>query len=223
LYNAGNYYAVLSEKALPYDTYTYKNDYRGERYVRSPKTVYDETVGRYVNVYNNGTRYGYSDDKYISPALVNNLITNGSHIISNTGWFQQETAEVKTEMLPTYKEVTYYEDRIFGLEFVKNANNTFIVNSGFKDNVSKIGSIAKNDKFIFRVKGGLPVTDNNITTSLDMGNSRFIVEVSAYKINEDSGAVEKISGTTLFSGRANLKDSDGYYYTNEMSANRAVS
>ena len=223
LYNAGNYYAVLSESDLPYDTYTYKNDYRGERYVRSPKTVYDETIGRYVNVYNNGTRYGYSDDKYISPALVNNLITNGSHIISNTGWFQQETTEVKTEMLPTYKEVTYYEDRIFGLEFVKNANNTFIVNSGFKDNVSKIGSIAKNDKFIFRVKGGLPVTVNNITSSLDMGNSRFEVEVAAYKINEDSGAIEKISGTTLFSGQATLKDSDGYYYTNEMSANRAVS
>jgi hypothetical protein len=57
-------------------------------------------------VYNNGTVYGYTNNQYISPALVTNYITNGASIVSDTGWAQQKTIGLNTQMFPTYEEVT---------------------------------------------------------------------------------------------------------------------
>ena len=60
--------------------------YRAERYVQSQKTIYSDIVGRYVNVYNNNTLYGYTETEYNDALAVVNLITNPSNFSNVSGW-----------------------------------------------------------------------------------------------------------------------------------------
>ena len=60
--------------------------YRGRRLVRKIRTAYDSTIDKYVNIYNNGEIYGYSETEYTSPATVRSYVTNPNGYESYTGW-----------------------------------------------------------------------------------------------------------------------------------------
>jgi hypothetical protein len=64
------------------------SEYRGEKYVFSPKTVYSKLLDRYVNEYtdeNGKTIQGYTETIYKSPIFVSNLLTNND-FKTTSGW-----------------------------------------------------------------------------------------------------------------------------------------
>lgn len=149
LYGVGNYYMTFNATDVPYEEYSYISDFRGERYVRSLQVVYDEVLQKYVNVYDNGAFYGYAEDRYITPALVSNLIVNGSRITRPTGWIQQQP---KTLEVKKFDARESGQEGGFWLKFVQSEENSFIINTGFKDDVEKIQSFSRAQKLAARIK-----------------------------------------------------------------------
>ena len=60
--------------------------YRAKRYVQSQRTVYNDIVGRYVNVYNDGELLGYNTTEFNDALSVVNLFTNPSNFSNTSGW-----------------------------------------------------------------------------------------------------------------------------------------
>lgn len=138
-YNVGNYYCL----SAPEGEANYTNIFRGERYVRSQETAFDPVLQRYVNVYtdSNGARvYGYVDTEYTAPSLVANYVTNGKTILSASGWAQEKAAELEVD----------YDDEIehYGIKFSQSEDNSFLMNTGFRDNAETIKEISLNQEFV---------------------------------------------------------------------------
>lgn len=204
------------------DLYTH----RGERYVRSPKTVYDSLLGRYVNVYsddNNTIIHGYSESKYISSALVSNYITNGLSITSDSGWDQQKLEEMDVVMFPSFKDKPERDvERFFALKFEQDNNNAFVMNSGFRDHAGKIQQVAKKDRFIFRIKGGIETKTTNGLPALELEPEKGVwhLEVAEYTLDRD-GVIVK--GIPILETKTSKRDKQGFYYSDATGPNMALS
>jgi hypothetical protein len=88
--NSPNWYLddVTYSNGIPHftDSLSLSTEYRGKRLVRKVKTTYDAILDKYVNVYNDGTIYGYTETEYLSPATVRSFVTNPNSYDSYTGW-----------------------------------------------------------------------------------------------------------------------------------------
>jgi len=60
--------------------------YRAKRYVQSQKTIYNNIVDRYVNVYNEGILLGYEETEFNDALAVVNVVTNPSNFSNVSGW-----------------------------------------------------------------------------------------------------------------------------------------
>lgn len=149
IYGAGQYYC--NKSALGEFIPVYYGAHKGEKYVRTQKSEYDKTLGRYVSVYDkNGTKvYGYAESEYFTPSLVTNLITNGRDITSSNGWDQDAPGSIKVDMIERDGK------KHFGLEFLCGNSNIHLINSGFRDNAKTIKQISQTDKFAIRIKAFL--------------------------------------------------------------------
>ena len=77
-------------------TSSISQEYRGERFVFSKKVLYNTTLGKYVTEYrdnSDNTWHEYTETKYESPILIQNLISNTA-FKSTTGWTGQYLTEL---------------------------------------------------------------------------------------------------------------------------------
>lgn len=165
---------VDGQKSIKVEDVALSTDYRGNRLIRQTITKYDSTIDKYVTVYEDANEkeyYGFTQSKYISPAIVNNYVANPNSFTSTTGWqtdanqidFQLEAVKVNNGEYASF------------LKF--KSNDSYILNAGISGNRSIIRSFSKGDKYIFRIKywqnGGYSV------------NFPQQVVVSEYSMNED--------------------------------------
>ena len=139
------YYTELSS----YPSTEYVPNFRGERKVRTQKIVYDPVMDKYVQSYNGGEVYSYTQTEYVSPSLVTNLITNGDDIIYPTGWRQGTGGTLETVKIGEVKAEGGITYTTFGLNFLPQGN--FLLNYGFRDSAELIKEIATGDKFRFKI------------------------------------------------------------------------
>ena len=123
--------------------------YRAERYVQSQNMVYNDILGRYVNVYNDGSLYGYMTTEYNDALAVVNLITNPSNFKNVSGWVGEE---LYFKISPTFNGSTDIATYT-ALSYLRLLENKFYFNMGIQHNRSyaKNGFI-EGDKYIFRIK-----------------------------------------------------------------------
>jgi hypothetical protein len=93
--------------------------YRGRRLVRKIRTAYDSTIDKYVNIYNNGEIYGYSETEYTSPATVRSYVTNPNGYESYTGW---EIGSSSDKTFPKLDLVSVPDVRDVDAENILNGN-----------------------------------------------------------------------------------------------------
>lgn len=182
-------------------------EYRGERLVRKVKTKYDSTIDKYVNVYNNGSIYGYTETDYLSPAAVRSYVTNPNSYDSYTGW---EVGCSSDNIFPTLNLASVPDvrdmpaaDVIAGDADIKTClklqiTNTEqkLYNSGIVDMRHQINGFVKDDEYVFRVKyGEAGIMGAHGATTLVDTNIGLTLQVSEYQLN--NGQYE-ILGTPYF-------------------------
>lgn len=208
-HNVGNYYC---NKSSVYGAQSLYNNFRGEKYVRTQKSEYDKTLEQYVKVYEKEDEkyYGYTKSEYIQPSLVTNYITNGNHILSDSGWQQEADGSLKVDTRPAISVSS--DSRAFGLECCFDIkNNRFLRNSGFRDNAEIIKEISTNLTYGFQIQGELPK------------DHYMRVEVSKYRGKEDS-SIEILE--TILSGYAQESykhNNKNVYFNINLKPTRAVS
>jgi hypothetical protein len=146
-------------------TMAISSEYRGNRLVRKVKTKYDATIDKYVNVYNNGAIYGYTETEYLSPATVRSYVTNPNSFDSYTGW---EVGCSSDNLFPKLDLVSVPDVRDMSAADVVAGNAEIITclklktdnseqklyNSGIVDMRHHINGFVKDEEYIFRVKYG---------------------------------------------------------------------
>ena len=182
-------------------------EYRGERLVRKVKTKYDSTIDKYVNVYNNGSIYGYTETDYLSPAVVRSYVTNPNSYDSYIGW---EVGCSSDNIFPTLDLASVPDvrdmpaaDVIAGNANIKTClklqiTNTEqkLYNSGIVDMRHQINGFVKDDEYVFRVKyGEAGIMGAHGATTLVDTNIGITLQVSEYQLN--NGKYE-ILGTPYF-------------------------
>jgi hypothetical protein len=158
--------------------------YRGNRYGFSPQSEYIPLLDRYCQKYTHSVTkesyYGYVDSEYISPVLVNNIITN-PEFKGGTGWlgtYIGSTPKAKPEFGATIEPVygrfvtnsgffaliddlssgAYSEDTVYKkyLKFsypdVTANDEGIIINSGFSDNIAEIKNVEDGELWILKTK-----------------------------------------------------------------------
>lgn len=222
LYRADGYYSVDDEDAITNSenfvieniTYTsaglpnfvksqdlkVSEYYKGRRFVRQALSLYDSRVNQIVNKYidtDGNIVYGYSENEYLSPELVLNLLTNGDSFTSTAGWTREGTEPLYADFFPRLVDSNNEDltgaDLILSLATSKLTLrtaaqiNSLLCNSGLIDNRRKFMNIgiAKDEKYVVRFKAYLdngqenPTSDPNlfscfIATYDNLTNNKFI-------------------------------------------------
>ena len=124
---------------------------QGEKLIQSQKTIYDNALEQYVNVYNDGNIYGFTRTEYYTPEFVENLITNGAgDFTSTSGWHNTDTGERNLFYSPEPKNWSLDSDIQSFIEITSKLSNGQIMNSGIFDNRSKLPGFTKGQKYRFK-------------------------------------------------------------------------
>lgn len=165
---------------------TLSSEFRGKRYGFTQQTQYIPGLERYVNLYkdaDNKTYYGYEHTEYLSPILIQNLIS-GSQLKSTSGWVgtttilngDKATVEAVYGRNPGANFVSSLEDIANGqynenndyasyikITFPDDAN-AIVLNSGPHDNRRLIGNMEVGDQY--KIDCEYYGTDNNLQFTL---------------------------------------------------------
>lgn len=173
------------------DNIVISSKYRGRKYVFSQRSNFIPVLNRYVQEYKNpeGTLfYGFQDTEYISPALVQNIISN-NQFKNTSGWTGTRAAGVNAAKAEVSSVYGYFSDGTFvsalddlsagrypvanveykpylKLEF--KSNTGFIVNSGPRDNRSIIKNMEKGDEWALNAvcRNAQGIIDNSLVYTL---------------------------------------------------------
>lgn len=197
------------------------SEYRGERIVRKVQTKYDATIDKYVSVYNDGTQdiYGFTETDYASPATVRSFVTNPNSYDTYDGWevgganVNESVVfpELKVVSVPDVRDVPY-ED-IIGervtftscLKFTTTNTNQVLYNSGIVDHRHHIEGFAEKDKYVFRVKYGVPgvMGAHGAQTLIDT-DINLTLSIRSYTLEEGV----YVFGDTYFEGTIDSKSTN---------------
>lgn len=191
---------------------TLSSEFRGKRYGFTQQTQYIPGLERYVNLYkdaDNKTYYGYEHTEYLSPILIQNLIS-GSQLKSTSGWVgtttvsggNKATVEAVYGKNPGANFVSSLEDIANGqynenndyasyikITFPSDAN-AIVLNSGPHDNRRLIGNMEVGDQY--RIDCEYYGTDTNLQFAL-----------GEYVYSSD-GKYNSIDGNITFSNSNNI-------------------
>jgi hypothetical protein len=172
------YHATLNVDVDALGVAEYTSKYRGFRYIRAAKRVYSDLLKRYVDVYqddNGATIHGYMDYKYLSPTTVENFITNSKDFTNYSGW-----KDANNTILSVDSELV--DGQTYGI--LTQKNNNYLLNSGLRDNYTKIDRIVAGDKFILAIK--IEPIDKNASADFTIGASTFKVKDTGHeKLGQD--------------------------------------
>ena len=235
VYDSGNYFATISSLEDIASSCEYYNKFRAEKFSRTARRIYDPLTEQYVMVcQDENQEWVYCIDKtqYISPNLVKNLITNGNSITTAVGWSQQDGTDLIVTMRPSQEENNGTNiNRLTGIYFDSFlVQNEYLLNSGFMDRAKEIEDIANEASFTFRINGGDKLLYTNGESSIGytgeevknfvLGSGQyFCIEVAKYSYT--GGKITK--GESLAWGLASMRDSQGYYYNEDLIFSRAIS
>lgn len=210
------------------------SEYRGNRLVRKVKTEYDPTIDKYVNVYNNGTIYGYTETEYISPATVRSYVTNPNSFDSYTGW---EVGCSSDNVFPKLDLVSVPDVRDMSAADVVSGNAEIITclklktdnseqklyNSGIVDMRHHINGFVKDEEYIFRVKYG-QAGQMGAHGAIDLVKSdiRLTLTVAEYSLN--NGKYE-FTGEPYFTytfPTNHVEDDEGYLVSSAVKCKRSL-
>ena len=144
--------------------------YRGRRYGFSQISKFIPELNRYVQVYNKDgeTYYGYQNDEYKSPALIQNIITNaafkGTSGWTGAKWSGKEKAAVESvygyfsngsfvNSLDELQAGTFPQANKEYRTYLKihfPTSNSVVINSGPYDNRTIIQNMEKNEQWALR-------------------------------------------------------------------------
>lgn len=142
-------------------------NYRAKRYVQSQKTIYNNILERYVNVYNyNGEEenlLGYETTEYNDALAVVNLITNPSNFTNMSGWTGTDLTWKLSPPFNSDTDLSEYK----ATSFLK-LKQGYIYNNGIQSNRQYLkDGLVVGDVYIFRIKakqdGEEPGNTNYIT------------------------------------------------------------
>ena len=137
------------------------DSYRGQRFIKSPTTVYDAKIHKYVKVYtkNGEKRYGFVETEYISPVLTQSYITNANNFVSTLGWKVNSDHGLTAVTVPDIRDAERKTDGELNItNYCLKTDSPVIYNSGIIDYRSQINNFSKNDKYVFRIKIGYKKT-----------------------------------------------------------------
>ena len=135
------------------------NQYRGERLIKSQKTLLDPITGKNVKVFTDPQTkhniYMYTSTEYRSVDAVTNLITNGSQNFVNTdGWANENIITIISPPITSTTNISTYNPKGY-LLVPARTSNTYqeIYNSGIHNNSSYLqDGFAPGEQYIFRIK-----------------------------------------------------------------------
>lgn len=176
-------------------TMTISSEYRGNRLVRKVRAKYDVTIDKYVNVYNNGAIYGYTETEYLSPATVHSYVTNPNSFDSYTGWevgCSSDNLFPKLELVsvPDVRDMSAADvvagdaEIITCLKLKTDNSEQKLYNSGIVDMRHHINGFVKDEEYIFRVKYG-QAGQMGAHGAIDLvkSNIRLTLTVAEYNLN----------------------------------------
>ena len=123
--------------------------YRAKRYVQSQKTVYNNIVERYVNVYNGGELLGYNTTEFNDALSVVNLFTNPSNFKNTSGWIGEG---ITWRLCPGFDSTTQVSEyKTTSYLYLPGGQKIF--NTGIQNNRPYIpNGFIKGEKYILRFK-----------------------------------------------------------------------
>ena len=222
-------FVTINDRLQP--VMTVSDSYRGKRLVRKVKTLYDVTIDKYVNVYNDGTQelYGYTEKEYISPASVRSYITNPNSFDSQTGW---EIGRIKTGetisfpklevvSVPDVRDVTYDDILAQNVSFISclklniTDTNQVFYNSGIVYHRHNKNGFIESEEYVFRIKYGQAgsMGSNGAKTLVDT-DIDLVLSVKEYELIDG----EYVFGDSLFES---VIESNSTYSTPDYKITRA--
>ena len=174
---------------------SFSSKYRAERLVNSQVTIFDDLLGRYVDVYNDGDVYGYETTEYSDPTLVINLLANSSGFKDTKGWIGDNltwrvyppfTGEYP-QTVENYTATSYLQINsglTYNTAFVSNKKHLTPNSADIKNGI--LGGIQAGEEYIFRYKAKSNLENKNYITSGITGNVyKYKTEDSSYIIDEN--------------------------------------
>ena len=194
---------------LPGDTTTFidvkedkiqlSTEYRGKRIVRSPKSAYDNKIGRAVNIYSkkgvSGTIYGYVDSEAITTETVKNLIVNNRNFSSTNGWKSAiKATQTKKAGKISVGWSTATKKSYLGWSELGTNDWGLLYNSGWTTNRKYIHNVQLGEEYVFE----------------------FLVNIAALESNNNGGYKDPVEG--YFRAYVSYYDStdDGYKMTGSI-------
>ena len=164
---------------------SFSSRFRAKRLVSAQLTVFDNLLGRYVDVYENNI-YGYETTEYSDPTLVVNLIANSRDFKDTKGWIGYD---LKWEVYPSFTGQNGQTVVNYNAKSYLHVTEGYTYNTGLVSNKQYLtpnsadikngilGGFQVGEKYIFRYKAKLFLESSNYITNGIEGN--------IYEINTD--------------------------------------
>lgn len=212
------------------------DEYRGKRFVISPKTKYDPLLQKYVIVYrkedlgviSNKDTYVYEDTEYVVPNILQNYVSNHEKFQSTSGWRTMKTIEGSSNMglvenVSDPDLFAFFDNHSSAatpeltplLKVKFDGTGTCLMNSGPYDNRSSIKEYTKGEKYVLYINSS-NLLDNEYdysTYSAKYANgnpfSGLSAQVAVYTTRSDGS----INITDVLARFETFTSSDAYLYS----------
>lgn len=182
----------------------FSSEYRAKRLVNSQETVFDDLLGRYVDVYTDqhgDEVYGYETTEYSDPTLVVNLIANSKDFKDTKGWIGEDltwkvypsfVGEDKNQTTSNYGEIGYAVKsylRINGNSRIYNtgliSNKQYLTPNSADIREGKLGGFQLGEKYIFRYKMVTERDEDGIKVPNEGNYAGSGLDFNIYDLNND--------------------------------------
>lgn len=195
---------------------------RGDRIVYTHRSKYNPALNKIVYYYNNNTVAGYYDTDYITPNLIQNLITNNT-FKSTSGWtgsyyMAQGSANNQgslynakitastypSDLMSDFKNGTWSATTKYTPCLIVNfpSSQSRLVNSGFYDNRNLIKNLAPKQKFVlfYKENTGTPFSVSISEIPYVVSAGHYVTEGSKNYITFNTADSVAYTGDENFSG-----------------------
>lgn len=173
---------------------SFSSQFRAKRLVNSQLTIFDDLLGRYVDVYNDGEVYGYETTEYSDPTLVINLLANTSDFKDTKGWVGKDltwrvyppfTGE-NGQTVVNYEAKSYLYVKsglTYNTAFVSNKKHLTPNSADIKNGL--LGGIQVGEQYIFRYKAKSSLDGQYITSGITGNVYKYKIQNSSYIIDDE--------------------------------------